>query len=44
MQEIVNFAKDKAAGEEDGKLGRGVGLAIGLFLCTVTTSICQHQV
>ncbi|CCM01415.1 uncharacterized protein FIBRA_03466 [Fibroporia radiculosa] len=33
----------RAAGTPVEGLGRGVGMAIGLFCTTVTTSVCQHQ-
>ncbi|KAH8833231.1 ABC protein [Flagelloscypha sp. PMI_526] len=42
LREIVNFAKKRAGGEEEN-IGRGVGLALGLFLCTVGWSVLQNQ-
>lgn len=47
-QAIINFTKEKAAlkarGEEAPAVGRGIGMAIGLFCLIVFTSIMQHQV
>ncbi|KAL5504423.1 hypothetical protein ACEPAH_8498 [Sanghuangporus vaninii] len=41
VKAIINFSKE---GSHSGaQVGRGVGMAIGLFLLTVTASICQHQ-
>ncbi|CDO74908.1 hypothetical protein BN946_scf184988.g15 [Trametes cinnabarina] len=47
VKAIINFGKEHAAqlqaGETPTGIGRGVGMAIGLFCITVTTSVCQHQ-
>ncbi|KAI0768143.1 ABC protein [Trametes elegans] len=47
VKAIINFGKEHAAYFEAGKtppgIGRGVGMAIGLFLITVTASVCTHQ-
>ncbi len=34
----------KARGEEAPSIGRGIGMAIGLFCIIVLTSLMQHQV
>jgi ATP-binding cassette subfamily C (CFTR/MRP) protein 1 len=48
IQTIINFAKHRAAakanGTEEPSLGSGIAMAIGIFLLTLTTSVCQHQV
>ncbi|TFY67781.1 hypothetical protein EVJ58_g1400 [Rhodofomes roseus] len=47
VRAIITFSEDrlaaKAAGEPTASLGRGVGMAIGLFCTTVTASVCTHQ-
>ncbi|KAJ7440231.1 ABC protein [Mycena latifolia] len=47
VKALINFAKArslaKARGEHEESLGRGVGMAIGLFCIIVVASICQHQ-
>lgn len=47
VQAIINFGKEHVAALQAGtkppNVGRGVGMAVGLFCITVTTSICQHQ-
>ena len=47
-QAIINFGKEalaaKDAGEKPPNIGRGVGMALGLFFLTALTSVCQHQV
>ena len=43
FQAIINYT-EKGKEENDRNIGRGVAMAIGLFLLTVTASICQHQV
>ncbi|KAL7279088.1 hypothetical protein ACG7TL_006926 [Trametes sanguinea] len=47
VKAIINFGKEHAAalqaGETPSGIGRGVGMAIGLFCITVTASVCQHQ-
>lgn len=46
-QAIINFSKEHYAalqsGEKAPNIGRGVGMAIGLFLITVSASVSQHQ-
>ncbi|OCB92268.1 ABC protein [Sanghuangporus baumii] len=41
VKAIINFSKEGSHG--GAQVARGVGMAIGLFLLTVTASICQHQ-
>ncbi|GJE88588.1 ABC transporter C family protein [Phanerochaete sordida] len=47
VKAIINFSKEraaaKAAGEPIPSMGRGAGMAIGLFLLTVSASVSQHQ-
>ncbi|KAI1797261.1 P-loop containing nucleoside triphosphate hydrolase protein [Ganoderma leucocontextum] len=47
VKAIINFGKEHAAAAAEGRtpppIGRGIGMAIGLFCTTVTTSVCQHQ-
>ncbi|TFK28166.1 ABC protein [Coprinopsis marcescibilis] len=47
VREIINFAKEREFAKENGlpkpNVGRGIALAIGLFLLTVTFSIAQNQ-
>ncbi|KAH9929982.1 P-loop containing nucleoside triphosphate hydrolase protein [Fomitopsis serialis] len=47
VRAIINFSEArvaaKAAGEPTASIGRGVGMAIGLFCITVTASVCTHQ-
>ncbi|KAJ4479332.1 ABC protein [Lentinula aciculospora] len=47
VKAIINFAKERSSSSETGKelpdVGRGVAMAIGLFLMVICTSICQHQ-
>ncbi|KZW00021.1 ABC protein [Exidia glandulosa HHB12029] len=44
---IINFAKERATARQNGdpmpSVGRGVGMAIGLFWITVVASVSQHQ-
>ncbi|KZS94671.1 ABC protein [Sistotremastrum niveocremeum HHB9708] len=44
---IIRFSQNrltaKAEGREMPSIGRGVAMAIGLFLITITASVCQHQ-
>ncbi|EJD07137.1 ABC protein [Fomitiporia mediterranea MF3/22] len=41
VKTIINFTKE---GKHTGaQIGRGVAMAIGLFLLTISSSICQHQ-
>ncbi|KAG8995314.1 hypothetical protein FRB94_009286 [Tulasnella sp. JGI-2019a] len=42
-KEIITFAQKRAKGESHTHIGKGVGLAIGLFLMTMVASVCQHQ-
>ncbi|KAI0711948.1 P-loop containing nucleoside triphosphate hydrolase protein [Cerioporus squamosus] len=47
VKAIINYGKEHtaavAAGRTPPSIGRGVGMAIGLFCTTVTASVCQHQ-
>ncbi|KAH9949979.1 P-loop containing nucleoside triphosphate hydrolase protein [Amylocystis lapponica] len=47
VREIIYFSQNRAAALAEGNvppsIGRGVGMAIGLFCTTITTSVCQHQ-
>ncbi|ETW82987.1 ABC transporter [Heterobasidion irregulare TC 32-1] len=47
VKAIINFGKEalaaKDAGEKPPNIGRGVGMALGLFFLTALTSVCQHQ-
>ncbi|KAJ3923547.1 ABC protein [Lentinula edodes] len=47
VKAIINFAKERSASRENGteipSIGKGVAMAIGLFLMVICTSICQHQ-
>ncbi|KAI0694596.1 ABC protein [Cytidiella melzeri] len=47
VKAIINFGKEhfaaKQAGEPLPNIGRGVGMAIGLFCVTVCASVSQHQ-
>jgi hypothetical protein len=49
VKSIINFSKDMyAANHSNGEkpqpnIGRGVGMAIGLFFLTIMQSLCQHQ-
>ncbi|KAI0360038.1 ABC protein [Trametes cingulata] len=47
VKAIINFGKEHAAAFQAGQtpsgIGRGVGMAIGLFCITVTASVSQHQ-
>jgi ATP-binding cassette, subfamily C (CFTR/MRP), member 1 len=47
VKAIINFGKEHALAHAKGTtpppVGRGVALAIGTFLVTVTASVCQHQ-
>ncbi|KAF9234111.1 ABC protein [Melanogaster broomeanus] len=48
LKSLITLAEERAAARETGEpapsVGRGVGMALGLFLLTVTTSVCTHQV
>lgn len=48
IQAIINFSDARVAAQARGEplphIGRGVGMAIGIFCTTVTASVCQHQV
>ncbi len=48
VKAIINFGKEHLAATQAGhappNIGRGVGMAIGLFCTTVLTTVCQHQV
>ncbi|KAH8112628.1 ABC protein [Phellopilus nigrolimitatus] len=41
VKAIINFAEESK--HSGAQVGRGVGMAVGLFLLTVTASVCQHQ-
>ncbi|KAJ7650716.1 ABC protein [Roridomyces roridus] len=47
VKAIINFTKtraaDKAAGREVASIGRGIGMAVGLFFVVIMSSIFQHQ-
>ncbi|TDL20835.1 ABC protein [Rickenella mellea] len=47
VKAIINFGKESFArndaGLEKPSIGRGVAMAVGLFLLTMMTSVCQHQ-
>ncbi|KAJ6577414.1 P-loop containing nucleoside triphosphate hydrolase protein [Mycena capillaripes] len=47
VKAIINFAKARAAAREDGaelpSVGRGVGMAVGLFGMVIMASVFQHQ-
>jgi ATP-binding cassette subfamily C (CFTR/MRP) protein 1 len=43
IRTIIRYAEQHHDGNTAG-IGRGVGMAIGLFLLTITASVCQHQV
>lgn len=53
VQAIINFGKEHYAATHPSSnsnsppkvpnVGRGIAMAIGLFLVTITASICQHQ-
>ncbi|KAF5334268.1 hypothetical protein D9758_015549 [Tetrapyrgos nigripes] len=47
VKAIINFSKHRASARENGDplpgVGRGIGMAIGLFCIVVTASLCQHQ-
>lgn len=47
MKALINFGTERATarahGREPPNIGRGIGMALGLFLLTILNSICQHQ-
>ncbi|KAI0710130.1 P-loop containing nucleoside triphosphate hydrolase protein [Earliella scabrosa] len=47
VKAIINYGKEHVAATEAGRappnIGRGVGMALGLFCVTVMTTVCQHQ-
>ncbi|KAH7884664.1 ABC protein [Phlebopus sp. FC_14] len=47
LKAIITFAEERsaarAAGEPVPNVGRGIGMALGLFFLTLTTSICTQQ-
>ncbi|WVQ94366.1 hypothetical protein IAU59_001445 [Kwoniella sp. CBS 9459] len=47
LKALINFSKEVYAANHSGQpepnIGRGIGMAIGLFLLTIMQSICQHQ-
>lgn len=47
VRALIQFAQERgaaiAAGSNPPALGRGIGMAIGMFILAVFASICQHQ-
>ncbi|KAL6299258.1 P-loop containing nucleoside triphosphate hydrolase protein [Sparassis latifolia] len=47
VREIIKFSEERTAAKAEGlpspNIGRGVGMAIGLFCTTVASSVGQHQ-
>ncbi|KAG2369151.1 ABC protein [Suillus spraguei] len=47
LRQIIIFAQERSAatiaGTPGPDIGRGIAMAVGLFLLTVTASICTHQ-
>ncbi|KIK99142.1 hypothetical protein PAXRUDRAFT_132675 [Paxillus rubicundulus Ve08.2h10] len=47
LKSIITFAEERAAartaGEPGPSIGLGIGMALGLFFLTITTSICTQQ-
>ena len=47
VRTIINYSKERSAAKAAGgavpSIGRGVGLALGLFALTVSASVAQHQ-
>ncbi|KAK4689734.1 hypothetical protein P7C73_g391, partial [Tremellales sp. Uapishka_1] len=47
VKALINFSKEVYAANANGtpqpNIGRGIGLAIGLFFLTILASVCQHQ-
>ncbi|OBZ72274.1 Oligomycin resistance ATP-dependent permease YOR1 [Grifola frondosa] len=47
VKAIINFSEERVAAMRAGTtpphIGKGIGMAIGLFCITVTASVCQHQ-
>ncbi|KAG7451077.1 ABC protein [Guyanagaster necrorhizus] len=47
VKAIINFAKARAADRSEGteapNVGRGIGMAIGLFCIVIVTSLASHQ-
>ncbi|KAF8922710.1 ABC protein [Mucidula mucida] len=47
VKAIINFAKQRASARLDGteppSIGRGIGMAIGLFCIVILASLTQHQ-
>ncbi|KZT73648.1 ABC protein [Daedalea quercina L-15889] len=47
VRTIITFSEARVAAQKAGEptagIGRGVGMAIGLFCLTVTASVCTHQ-
>lgn len=48
VKAIIKFGKARIEAKTDGddipNVGRGIGMAIGLFCVTVMAALCQHQV
>ncbi|WVQ83494.1 hypothetical protein IAT38_005635 [Cryptococcus sp. DSM 104549] len=47
VKALINFSKEVYEANQNGtpqpNIGRGIGMAIGLFCLTVMQSVCQHQ-
>ncbi|KAJ7352413.1 ABC protein [Mycena albidolilacea] len=47
VRAIINFAKARATARQDGaelpSVGRGIGMAVGLFCMVIMASVFQHQ-
>ncbi|THV08675.1 P-loop containing nucleoside triphosphate hydrolase protein [Dendrothele bispora CBS 962.96] len=47
VKALINFAKERASARDNGdplpNIGRGIGMAIGLFCIVVVASLSQHQ-
>jgi len=48
IEVLINFSQERGArrarGEEALNVGHGIGMAIGLFIIIIFTSLMQHQV
>lgn len=47
LQAIINFSEDRSSAQANGEpvpnIGRGVGMAIGLLILVIMSSVFQHQ-
>ncbi|PVF97426.1 ABC protein [Serendipita vermifera] len=47
VKALISFGQERAHAKAEGQplpsIGRGIGLALGLFFLTIVTSLCQHQ-